>query len=81
MSVIFFHSQELLNCHCCVTERIVMVQDPAILPFLRLSLPHILTQTCRNLNIVSSSNASPPRHKFVVHYAPFKYQCVIPGTF
>jgi hypothetical protein len=63
-----------------VTGRIVMVKDPAILPFLRLSSPHILTQTCQNLNAVSSSNASPPRHKFVVHYAPFKYQRAIPET-
>jgi hypothetical protein len=81
MSVIFFLSQELLNCHRLVTGCIVMVQDPAILPFLRPSSPHILTQTCQNLNVVSSGNASPPRHKFVVHYAPFKYQCTIPGTF
>jgi hypothetical protein len=81
MSVIFFLSQELLNCHRCVTGRIVMVQDPAILPFLKPSSPHILRQTCQNFNIVSSSNASPPRHKFVVHYAPFKYQRAIPGTF
>jgi hypothetical protein len=81
MSVIFFHSQELLKYHRRVTERIVMVQDPAILPFLRLSLPLILTQMCQNLSVVSSSNVSPPRHKFVVHYAPFKYQRAIPGTF
>jgi hypothetical protein len=81
MSVIFFLSQELLNCHHRVTRHIVMVQDPAILPFLKPSLPHILMQTCKNLNVVSSSNASPPRHKFVVHYAPFKYQRAIPGTF
>jgi hypothetical protein len=55
----FFLSQELLNCHRCVTGRIVMVQDPAILPFLRPPSPHILTRTCQNLNVVSSSNASP----------------------
>jgi hypothetical protein len=68
MSVIFSLSQELLNCHHRVTGRIVMLQDPAILPFLRPSLPHILTQMCQNLNVVSSSNASPRRQKFVMHY-------------
>jgi hypothetical protein len=51
--------QELLNCHSRVTGRVIMMQRPVVLPFLRLFSSNTFAQTRQNVHIESSSNTCP----------------------
>jgi hypothetical protein len=56
--------QDLLNCHNRVTERVIVMQRPVVLPFLMPFSPNTFAQTRQNFNVESSS-----MYEFVVHYS------------
>jgi hypothetical protein len=61
--------QGLLNCHIRVTGRVIVMQRPVVLPFLRPFSPNTFAQTRQSVNIENNSNTCPRRYKFEIHYS------------
>jgi hypothetical protein len=59
--------QELLNCHSHVTGRVIVMQRPVVLSFLRPFPPSTFSQTSQNFHVEISSNTCPRRYEFPVH--------------